>query len=103
MKKTVSTNLRLDPDLRTAWNATCAKAGQDSSVVARELFRAAIRYFERNKNLYAPFELVPGPRTPEDRITYTVSAAGGVAINEHGNTVQVEKPAEPTITKRRHR
>lgn len=89
MNKTISMNIRIDPEFRNQWADTCQKAGMDMATVSRELFKAAIRYYERNGNLYAPYELVPGARTPEERITYTVSAAGGVAVNGHGNHVHV--------------
>lgn len=97
MSKSVTSTIRIDHELRTAWQSTCEKAGVDQSAISRELIKSAIRYYERNGNLYAPFEMVPGARTPEEQITYTVSASGGVAVNGHGNHVHVstEKVKKP--------
>ena len=85
MSKTVSMNVRIDPEFRDKWSATCQQAGMDVATVSRELFMAAIRYYERNGNLYAPFEIVAGPRTPEERVRFAVSGHGGVAVNGDNN------------------
>lgn len=87
MKKTVTSTVRIEPELRDAWANACKAADQDAAVVTRELLKAAIRYHSRNDNLYPPFELVPGARTPEEHITYTISAPNGVAIvgDNNGN------------------
>ncbi len=99
MKKTVTSTVRIEPDLRDAWNKTCEDAGQDAATVARELFKAAIRYHGRNGNLYPPFELVPAARTPEEKITYIVTAPHGVAIAGDNNGTIHHKPRTRRSTK----
>ena len=101
MKNDAHFTARMPRDLRESWNKACEGAGQDAAAVARELYLAAIRYHGRNGNLYPPFELVPAARTPEERITYTITASNGVAIaGDNNGTVHV---APKKVRKHAHR
>lgn len=91
MKNDVQFAARVPRELRDRWTNACEAAGQDAASIARELFQAAIRYYERNGNLYAPFELVPAARTPDEKLTYTISA-GGIAVGVNNGAVHVAQP-----------
>jgi hypothetical protein len=99
MKKNRVTVIRLPEELRREWTAACKAVGKESADLVREMIAAGIRYHSRNGNLYPPFELVPGARTPEERITYTVSAAGGVTIvgDNNGHVHVVRKAGLATL------
>lgn len=55
-------NIRISVELKEQFVNTVKRAGKRQSDTVHELMKAAIRYFERNGNLYPPFELVPGER-----------------------------------------
>jgi hypothetical protein len=92
MKNNSVTGVRIPDELRKQWLMVCEKTNKDSADIIREMIKAAIRYYDRNGNLYPPFELVPGSRTPEEKITYTVTSPHGVAINGDNNgTIHIKK------------
>jgi hypothetical protein len=83
-----SMRVRIHSDLQDRFAAVLKSEGKgrSQSETLRELMEAAIRYFERNGDLYPPFELMPGKRGGElsDHGATVVSPV----INGHGNHVR---------------
>lgn len=62
MSKGENFNIRISADMKKSFIEMLKRADKRQSDTVIELMKAAIRYFERNGNLYPPFELVPGER-----------------------------------------
>jgi hypothetical protein len=78
-------NVRVSEELQAKFSEMHASLDRDQSETLRELIRAAIRFYDKNGNLYPPWDLVRSEIAGGGVSQSTVVAP---VINGHGNHVK---------------